>query len=332
MQSTDSFKSEGSQIHLTLGVNDHGKPQTTTLNIDPLPAYPVLLKPSSSAPFLNDFQRIRDQNGVRLFFLEFIACFLFTFTIIVPSAGLVLTNGEEGSFLIAVMCVSISVSFVVYIAAPHSGAILSPPMLIVAAIFRNFPWKMVPVYLVAHFLGSFVAGVAAYGLISPYLDQLDGGNRNIVPLSPTSTAAIFVAMPQPFLDNNHLILSELLGDLIFMFIISGLLDTRHPLLNLHLLPLLVGAAVFLVACVFGWIGFVLNPFRDFGPRVYLSAYYDGIFTYHDHYSMIALFIPFVGHIMGAILYDFMVNSRYPSVTPSQRNANNMEAKTSATEL
>lgn len=52
-----------------------------------------------------------------------------------------------------------------------------------------------------------------------------------------------------------------------MFVVATVTDLKNPLLNLQAVPLYVGAAVFMVATAFGWTQFVLNPFRDFGPRV-----------------------------------------------------------------
>ena len=59
-------------------------------------------------------------------------------------------------------------------------------------------------------------------------------------------------MPGTFLPNGHLVLAELAGDIIFVFIVMSLTDIRNPLVNPQTLPLLVGLAVFLVSGVFGW--------------------------------------------------------------------------------
>jgi len=292
------------EVHLRTG-------EVTTDPHSKLPFYPLDFPAYTTPSPLLSWQQRRDKNGVKVFALEFLACFFFTFMTIVPAGGFILTQGLEGSFLITVLCVSFSVMFSVYIAAPHSGAILSPAQLAVAVLFRGFPYKAIPLYVIAHFLGSFFGGVISYGLLAPYLDLVDGGDRLAIPLGPDSTAAIFVNMPDPEIDSQHLVLAEILGDIIFSFIICGLLDTRNSLVSFQILPILVGLAVFMVACVFGWVAYVLNPFRDFGPRVYLSHYYgQDLFSYHSYYSMIALWVPFAGAIIGAMLYDFLVGSRY----------------------
>jgi len=305
---------------LKVNVSQGGGEDAAPVGEGQLPPYPLPIRPYDTNQLVAQVQKVRDNFGVRTLFVEFIACFFFTFFIMVPTAAIYLTGQAGGSFLIAVLCVSVSVVFSIYIAAPHSGAILSPPIMICQAFLRGFPWKYVPFFLVAHFLGSFLAGVVSYGLLAPLLDVADGGNRNFFTLeSGMSTAQYFIAIPSSAIDNNHLILSEILGDMLFMIVLLALLDTRNPLVDIKFLPFLVGADVFLVGCTFGWYGFVLNPFRDFGPRVYLSHYYDGLFEYHSFYSMIALFIPFIGHFIGAIIYDIMVSARYKP----ERNADNL---------
>eukprot|EP00026_Physarum_polycephalum_P010747 Phypoly_transcript_10924.p1 GENE.Phypoly_transcript_10924~~Phypoly_transcript_10924.p1 ORF type:complete len:364 (+),score=39.66 Phypoly_transcript_10924:137-1228(+) len=294
-------------------VNSTSALQNTAIFIpeDEFPPYPLPPTPAYTTPgFVVNFQKFRDQMHIRELFVEAVSCFLFTILIILPAGGLVFTQGVQGSFLIAILCVSFSVMFSIYISVLHSGAILSPAMLLCYALFRGFPWKKVPFYLVAHFLGSFVAGVIAYGLMDPWMDAVDHGNRMAIPLGPTSTAAVFVPMPPLFLPPGHLFLNEFLGDVIFAFMVMGLLDSRNKLIDVRFLPVLISLVVFVVAGAFGWYGFVLNPFRDFGPRVYLSHYYNGIFSYNNYYSMIALFAPVAGHIVGVLLYDFMVSSRY----------------------
>jgi aquaglyceroporin related protein len=262
-------------------------------------------------PAIVNFQKFRDQWGIRTLFMEFLGSFFFVFMLIMPAGGMVLTSGAQGSFLTVILSLAMAVTYAVILGGPHSGGCLSPTITLVMAIFRGFPWKYVPFYFIAQFLGAFLAGVLAYALFDPWLDQLDHGNRMAAgPLTAESSAAIFIAMPQEFIPNGHAILCELLGDIVFMITCFGLLDARNPFVHPQLAPLFVGLAVFMVSASFGWYAFVLNPFRDFGPRVYLSHYYDGIFSYHNHYSMIALFVPFIGHFIGAAIYDLLISARY----------------------
>lgn len=74
----------------------------------------------------------------------------------------------------------------------------------------------------------------------------------IAPLGPNSTAAIFVPMPGAFLNSGHLILCELLGDIIFMFILQGILDARNRFIDLKFVPVLVSLDLIMVAGCFGW--------------------------------------------------------------------------------
>lgn len=42
---------------------------------------------------------------------------------------------------------------------------------------------------------------------------------------------------------------------------------------------------------------------------YLSIYYKGLWQYQNYWA-IALFVPFMGHIAGALLYDILVAKDY----------------------
>jgi len=108
---------------------------------------------------------------------------------------------------------------------------------------------------------------------------------------------------------GHLFINEFLGCVIFMFIVAAVTDLKNPLVSIKAAPIYVGSAVFMIANTFGWTQFVLNPFRDFGPRVYLSAYYSGLWGMHGYWA-IALFVPILGDIVGMLLYDVLVAKDY----------------------
>lgn len=53
--------------------------------------------------------------------------------------------------------------FVSDIAGGISGGHLNPALTIALAIFRGFPWRMVPRYVFAQVLGAFCAAFIVYG-------------------------------------------------------------------------------------------------------------------------------------------------------------------------
>jgi len=267
---------------------------------------PEIQLPVHTTPkFIQEIQRARDKLHLNVFFAEAFGCFSFTFFLLLSVAGMEIT-GTFGNWTSTMLTLSIAVMLAVYVSAPISGGQLSPSSVVTNVLLRQFPIKKVPLYLVAHFVGALFAIVVEYGLISSYLDAVDGGVRGY------DTLNIFINTPDttsPNLKIGDLFLHEFLGCIFFNFAIAALLDQNNPFFAPKAVPVMVGATLFALASSFGWCIYVLNPFRDFVPRVYLNAYYPNTFK-KDNYWAIALFVPFIGNFFGVLLYDLLLAKNY----------------------
>src|SRR3954453_17169645 len=76
-----------------------------------------------------------------------------------------------------------------------SGAHWNPSVTSANCVFRKFPWRKFPTYLVAQVLGAMVASAVVYANYKSAIDVFEGGPDIRTVGSNTSTAGIFCTYP-----------------------------------------------------------------------------------------------------------------------------------------
>lgn len=137
-----------------------------------------------------------------------------------------------------------------------SGAHLNPAVTFANCVFRKFPWRKFPVYIVAQTLGyvtfqatrketpsnhseknsALCASLVVYANYKSAIDAYEGGPgiRTVPGYSNHSTAGIFCTYPQAFLSRTGQFFSEFCASTLLMFLIYALKDgmpfdsTRFP--------------------------------------------------------------------------------------------------------
>jgi len=201
----------------------------------------------------------------------------------------------------------------IYVAG-DSGGFLNPAITLCFCIFRKLPWRRLPVYTLAQFLGGFCAAGVVYANYINGINDVEGHGIRTVPPSPTATAGIFCTYPQAFLTKTSQFFSEFIASTILMFVIFALKDDSNPgamgksgagqLFPLALLFLIFG----LGAC-FGWqTGYAINLARDFGPRLmsYAVGYGSEVWSAGGYYFWVPMVAPFCGCVFGGFLYDLFI--------------------------
>lgn len=182
------------------------------------------------------------------------------------------------------------------------GAHLNPAITVALFLFRKFPLRKVPTYILAQLLGSFCAAAILYVTILPDLDQLDGGTRQV--LGPNETLTIFSTTPRTSVDAVRASGTEIACSAILLFINFAIMD-RCDVSIKALQPILVGMLVTLISLGMGVnTGPSMNPARDLGPRLFtaFAGWGTDVFTAHGYYFWIPSLVPFFGGIIGALLY------------------------------
>ena len=124
---------------------------------------------------------------------------------------------------------------------------INPAVTFANCIFRRFPWRKFPVYMLAQTLGAMCAAAVVYGNYKSAIDTYEGGAgiRTVPGYSDHASAGIFCTYPAPFMTRTGMFFSEFIASTILMFMIYALKDDG----NLGAGPL-VPLGLFFVICKF----------------------------------------------------------------------------------
>ncbi|WP_435831824.1 MIP/aquaporin family protein [Catellatospora methionotrophica] len=200
----------------------------------------------------------------------------------------------------------LGVTMGVYVAARISGGHLNPAVTFSLALFKGFPWIKVLPYIIAQFLGAFVAALIVRWNYTEVLHKVDPGLT-------MKTQGVFSTLP----GNGALPIGtwgafrdQIIGTAILLFVVLALTDLLNlpPLANLA--PLMIGLLVVGIGMAWGTAaGYAINPARDFGPRVasYLTGYESAFRDqYGNLYFWVPIVAPLIGGPLGAWLYQVLV--------------------------
>ena len=205
---------------------------------------------------------------------ELLAEFLGTFTLIVFGCGVVahfvLRNavgdpapapGTFGDFTTVNWAWGFGVVMGVYVAGGVSGAHINPAVTISLALRRGFPWGKVGPYIVAQFLGAFVAALLIRWNFYEWFNQVDPGKT-------FATQGIFSTSPGPGLSVLGGFRSEIIGTAVLVMLVLAITDARNTAPGANMAPFIIGLAVVVIGMSLGALsGYAINPARDFGPRL-----------------------------------------------------------------
>ncbi|KAF4633881.1 hypothetical protein G7Y89_g4228 [Cudoniella acicularis] len=161
-------------------------------------------------------------------------------------AQVVLSDGAKGGYQSIAWGWGIGVMLGVY-ASGVSGAHINPAVTFTNCVYRKFPWRKFPIYMLAQILGAFIASGIVYANYKSAIDVYEGA-----PTSAPSQGQFF---------------SEFIASTILMFCIYSLQDNGNLGAG-NLTPLGLFFVVFGIGACFGWeTGYAINLARDFGPRL-----------------------------------------------------------------
>ncbi|KAI7855044.1 aquaporin-like protein [Circinella umbellata] len=258
-----------------------------------------------SSPFIERFRQFRANN--REFLAEFIGTLILILLIDGVSAEQTLNSTGPKSWLTSSFGTGLAVLFAISVSGHISGAHINPAVTLTFWAFSGFPTRKVPIYMAAQFLGAFVGAALLYSVIYPALYEFDGGNRQI--LGDHGTAGIFATYPPLYVGTGAAIASEIIGT---AFLLLLIMVTGHP----NNMPfhqsqgVMIATGLMIISMSLGYTsGFSLNPARDIGPRVFtaMAGWGTGVFSIRDYYSFIPMFAPYVGGLVGGLVYTIFID-------------------------
>lgn len=206
-----------------------------------------------------------------------------------------------------------TVTLVVYATGAVSGAHINPAVTLGLAAFRGFPKAKVLPYMIAQVIGGAVGAAVLYIMTSPLFAAFETA-KNIVRNTDAgvATAKIFATYPGANVDVAHGFLIEIVLTAMLFMVIIAIGDDRSPLkVGSNLGPLFVGLAVALLVGVGGPLTMAsMNPARDFGPRLFmvLAGWGSTAIPGPNGYVLAGSIAPFVGALVGGLLYDFGIRA------------------------
>ncbi|CAL3970799.1 unnamed protein product [Diplocarpon coronariae] len=210
----------------------------------------------------------------------------------------------------------------IYIAGGISGAHLNPAISIMLWIYRGFPLRKVPVYMLAQILGAFIAALISFGLFQNGI-AVHGGPD----LAKTNTTSSFITFPRyGYIDKSTAFFTEFTGTSILAVAVLALGDDTNAPPGAGMNAFVLGLIITVLSMAFGYnTGCALNPARDFGPRLaILTVGYGRRSAFGDNSYFIwgPWCAPITGALFGAFLYDaaIFVGGESPVNYPRKRMA------------
>lgn len=114
----------------------------------------------------------------------------------------------------------------IHVAGGISGAHANPAVTLSLALFRGFPLRLVPAYVGAQLLGSFIGAAIAYGLYLPAIDAWEGQGIRTV-FGDKATASLFVTIPTEQTTPLTAFFNEVVGSAVLAIMVFAVGDESN---------------------------------------------------------------------------------------------------------
>ncbi len=257
---------------------------------------------------------------------EFTGTFLLVFFGCGSVAAAVLTGAQVGVFQVAIVW-GIGIATAVYLTGSISGAHLNPALTIAFALWTDFPWRLVPRYVLAQFAGAFAASLALYLAFADSLSAYEAAHQ-IVRGGPGSeaTAMIFGEyFPNPAgrpltaaalatISPATAFYVEALGTGLLALVVFGTIDPGNDSRPQVLTAATIGLTVTILISLFAPLTMAaFNPARDLAPRLFSAmAGWKGVpFAVNGHgWFTVYVLAPVLGAVLGGGAYRWWLAPHY----------------------
>jgi aquaglyceroporin related protein len=194
-----------------------------------------------------------------------------------------------------------------WVCAGVSGGHINPAITVALATFRGFPWKKVPIYILAQILGAVCGAAITYADYFHAINIVEGG-RSIRTIAKTGD--LFAAYPLGILSPISCFFDEFMGTAVLLIAVLAVTDKRNGAPPAGLLPLSLFIIVLGIGTAMGMnTSYAVNPARDLGPRILTAmvGYGRAVFDFRNQYW---LWCPLIGTTLGALfgtlIYDVLI--------------------------
>ncbi|CAL8329798.1 unnamed protein product [Arctogadus glacialis] len=235
-------------------------------------------------------------------------------------AQLVLSGGSHGMFLTVNFSFGFAATLGILVCGQVSGGHLNPAVTFALCLLGREPWRKFPVYFVFQTLGAFLGSAIIFGM---YYDALWDHPDNFNVTGNRSTAGIFATYPGNHLTILNGFFDQLIGTAALIVCILAIVDPYNNPIPQGLEAFTVGFVVLVIGLAMGFnSGYAVNPARDLGPRIFTSMAGWGmeVFTARNCWFLVPIFAPFLGSIIGVVVYQMMVGYHVEGEVRDRREA------------
>ncbi|XP_054905124.1 aquaporin-3a [Poeciliopsis prolifica] len=221
-------------------------------------------------------------------------------------AQTVLSGGTHGMFLTINFAFGFAATLGILVCGQVSGGHLNPAVTFSLCLLGRDRWRKFPMYFLFQTIGAFFGASIIFGM---YYDALWDfpGCFNLT--DDANTAGIFATYPAKHLTLVNGFFDQVIGTTALIVCILAIVDPYNNPIPQGLEAFTVGFVVLVIGQSMGFnSGYAVNPARDFGPRLFsaIAGWGSDVFTYRDGWFLVPIFAPFIGAIIGTMIYQLMV--------------------------
>nr|XP_046240370.1 aquaporin-7 [Scatophagus argus] len=227
-------------------------------------------------------------------------------------AQVVTGQGAFGQYLSINLGFGLGVAMGVHVGGKVSGAHMNAAVSLTMCAFGRLAWKMLPLYVCAQLLGSFLAAGTIYAVYYEAIYDYCGGNLTVTGVK--ATAGIFATYPAPYLSLLAGFIDQVFGTAMLLLCLMALSDQKNKPAAAGGEPVAVGLLVLLIGISLGSnSGYAINPTRDIAPRVFtaIAGWGADVFRSGNGWWWVPLVAPPIGGLLGAGVYKALVEMHHP---------------------
>jgi len=214
------------------------------------------------------------------------------------------------------VCVAIMVT------GPMSGAHLNPA--ITLAFFKNgdMPGRRVLPYIIAQFLGAFLAAVAIYGIFSGMISQFESAHHIVRGMAGSNLSGSMYGeyFPNPGMAKDGMtvglvqaMIAEAVGTMLLAIAIFSIVrSSKLGSVSSTAIPVLIGLSLTTIIFIIAPLTQAgLNPARDFAPRIFaiFAGWGKEAFSVSPLASILVYILaPCIGSITGQSIFRAVTNA------------------------
>lgn len=249
-------------------------------------------------------------------FAEFLGVGVYVFCGVGASATLLITTAGKvenfGSLLTIGFAYALGIAFAIVCCAGTSGGHLSPSFTIAFCLFKGFPWRKAPYYIVSQICGAIVGALIVAGIFHQQLSEVTAGMRALglgeAVFTPQGPAGLFALFPANGQELKWAFFNEFIANTFLAILVFSVLDACNFFVSLASAPFVIGMGYAVIIWGFSINSVALNNSRDLGGRIACSMLYGRqCFTASSGYTAIAALTTFPATIFGALIQTLFLS-------------------------